>query len=238
MGRDVFLPSRYRPALEERPELAPYRSAVQFIDDEGTLLTTSELAVLARRPTDNEALARRMIARGCPSQLVIEKPIAPTPSGALSLERDLKTAGVRYATPYLFAYCDWARDCQSEVAAGRVAEVKLDWHFRSKQPPDSWKSTSREGGGVLSYYFIHVIALGEFLLGDYRVLECQYLHEGQGHGLRMVAASGAVRFHRGLQRGPGRLAVRSRSRWCACCYCRYTLRRGTPAGIRDPGSTH
>ena len=202
-GHPVCIPSRYRPVVEERTELAAYRSEVRFIDDEETLLSTSELAVLARRPADNAALARRVIAKRFPLRVVIEKPLAPTPSDALSLERELRTARMRYATPYLLQYCDWARNCRLEVAAGRAVEIELNWHFSSKQPQDSWKSISQEGGGALSYYFIHVIALGEFLLGDYQVVECLSVNGEPGSGLKMVAVNGSVRFSATFCTGPG-----------------------------------
>jgi predicted dehydrogenase len=194
LGRDVHVPARYRSAFDERAELAAYRSAVRFVDDEAGLLSDADLAVLARRPADNEAIARQAIQGQRSVQLVIEKPPAPNPQAALLLDKALRTAGVRYSTPYLLSYCDWACDCQRRVASGEVREITLHWQFNSPGGRESWKAMPVEGGGLLSYYFIHVIALADFLLGDYRVVECRAAQEGSGRNIGLVAVNESIRF--------------------------------------------
>jgi predicted dehydrogenase len=192
LGRDVCVPARYRQAFDGRAELMAYRSAIHFVDDEAALLSNADLAVLARRPADNEALAHRAIPRAI--QLVIEKPPAPTPQAALSLDSALSAAGVRHSTPYLFAYCDWARDCQRMVISGDATEITLDWRFNSPGSRESWKATPQDGGGPLSYYFIHVIALAQFFLGDYHVVDCRVAEDGSERKISMAAVNGPVRF--------------------------------------------
>jgi predicted dehydrogenase len=194
LGHDIYLPLRYRPAFDERAELETYRSTVHFIDDEATLLSKAKLAVLVRRPADNEAIARQAATTSLPPQLVIEKPLATTPQAALALDSALREAHVRYATPYLFAYCDWARNCENRIRAGQGVEITLDWYFNSPKTTESWKAKPEDGGGPLNYYFIHVIALAGFFLGDYRLVECWANSEGRGRKIRMTAVSGAPRF--------------------------------------------
>jgi predicted dehydrogenase len=194
LGRDVYVPARYRSVFNEREELTVYRSAVHFVDDEATLLSKADLAVLARRPADNDALAHQAILIRRPLQLVIEKPPAPTPQAAISLDRALRTAGVRHATPYLLVHCDWARDCKRGVISGQVGEITLDWHFDSPKRSESWKAAPEEGGGPLNYYFIHVIALAEYLLGDYLVVECRASEEGSDRKISLVVVNGSIRF--------------------------------------------
>jgi predicted dehydrogenase len=194
LGRDVCVSVRYRSAFDERAELTAYRSAVHFVDDDASLLSKADLAVLVRRPADNDALARQAMLIRCPPQLVIEKPPAPTPQAALLLDSALRAAGVRRSTPYLLAHCEWARDCQRRVTSGRVGEITLDWHFNSQYTSGSWKAAPEEGGGPLSYYFIHVIALAEFFLGDHHVVECWATEEGSDRKIGMVAVNRSIRF--------------------------------------------
>ena len=172
LGHEIFVPERYRAAFEGRTELQQYRSAVHFVDDERRILSVAELAVLTRRPADNDALARQVALIPNPPRLVIEKPPGATPQAALSLARVLKSAGVRYVTPYLMAHCAWARGCLSMVAAGGT-DIALNWYFNSSGTTQSWKSTPDQGGGIVNYYFIHLIALAQLLLGSYRLAECR-----------------------------------------------------------------
>ena len=194
LGHDIYVPLRYRPAFDERAELETYRSTVHFIDDEATLLSKVKLAVLVRRPADNEAIARQAAATSLPPQLVIEKPLATTPQAALALVSTLRGAGVRYATPYLLEYCNWARDCKHMIATGQGVETTLDWSFNSPKTTESWKAKPEDGGGPLNYYFIHLIALAGFLLGDHRLVECWTKLEDRGCEIGMAAVSGAHRF--------------------------------------------
>lgn len=194
LGRDVCVPTRYRWAFDARAELATYRPAVHFVDDEGTLLSKAGLAVLVRRPADNDILARQAMLIPRPPQLVIEKPLAPTPQAALSLDSALREGGMRHATPYLLVHCDWACDCKRKISSGQAGEITLDWRMNSPIGSESWKSNPEAGGGLLSYYFIHVIALADFLLSDYRVVECWADQEGVDRKIGMVAVNGSIRF--------------------------------------------
>jgi len=187
LGKKVCIPLRYKPAFDDRIELEIYRHAVSFVDKEN--LSGMDLAVLARRPADNDALARQAILSRC-RQLVVEKPPARTPQAASLLFSALRAAGVRHATPYLFAYCDWARDCKRGVEARLPSDITFDWHFNSSRAPGNWKAVQEEGGGLVSFYFIHVLALAEYLLGDFRITDCRSTYENSRSGLSMTASGG------------------------------------------------
>lgn len=202
LGHDISVPLRYRFAFDERAELEPYRSVVHFVDNEAILLSKANLAVLARRPADNEAMARQVALFRQPPQLVIEKPPAPTPQAALELQGALEKAQVRYATPYLLEYCDWARDCKNKIATGQGVEITLTWYFNSPKANKSWKAKPEYGGGPLNYYFIHLIALAGFLLGDYCLVECWTAAEGGNRKIGMVATNGPLRFTAAFCTGP------------------------------------
>jgi predicted dehydrogenase len=169
LGHRVNVPARYRQAFESRPELGSYASSVHFEMKESELLASAELLILARRPADNESIAVRAAELPHPPQLVIEKPPAPSPDAALALERTLAARGIRQTTPYLFAQCDWARKCRASVANGSARNIVIDWYFNSSRAVQSWKSAPQEGGGLLGYYVIHLIAVADFILGGHRV---------------------------------------------------------------------
>ncbi len=200
LGKEVAVPARYRSSFAERPELQAYRSAVRFVEDEMAFLPEADLAVLARRPADNIALAVKTLQHQRVLPLVIEKPPGPTPEDGLALDDSLLTAGVRHATPYLLEYCNWARDCRKQLISGQAQEISLDWRFGKTD--ESWKTSPREGGGVLNYYFIHLIALSEFWLGAHRLVEFQAEDTKLGQKISMLATSGSIRFNAAFTLAP------------------------------------
>lgn len=160
LGRQVHTLRRYRPVLEARPELAPLLDRVAFVDDADELLS-AEILVLARRPQDNLALSRDY--RGSSPErgmLVIEKPIAPDPVGALALHDELSRRAIEYRTPYLFLHTDWG---DALVAAAAPREIDISWHFPQRNSATSWKQDVDAGGGVLGYYLIHFLPLAVLL---------------------------------------------------------------------------
>jgi predicted dehydrogenase len=202
LGVEVRIPARYRSVFQRRPELAAYRNAVRFEEEDASWLTQSEGVVLARRPEDNALLAREMIRRGSPSYVVIEKPLAPTQQDAVVLDRDLRAAGVSYFVPYLFGYCDWCGHCRQRLQAETISSLEIDWRYPFRMPAGSWKADHESGGGVLNYYFIHIVALLSFLFDEYEIVECRASRDESGDRIDLTACSGSVMARATFVSGP------------------------------------
>lgn len=189
LNRPVSTLSRYRPILERRPELAPLLDRIVFEDDEDALLSDAEVVVLARRPVDNLALARALIARGKPVRLVIEKPIGPDPASALRLHEALAEAGVDYRTPYLFLHAPW-----SDALARPCRELDILWRFGRRNAGDSWKYDAASGGGALAYYFIHFLPVALRWDGQARLAAFETERDGAGERLHLAMVAGDRRL--------------------------------------------
>lgn len=164
LGRPMATLARYRPIVQTRPEMASFAERIAWIDDEQEGCARASAVVLARRPADNFAIARDLIARDRGGTLVIEKPIAPTPGEALQLGDALAGSGRHCATPYLFLYCRWFDVMSDRFSNDAEAKLELHWSFRRSPHSGSWKSAGDEGGGALAFYFIQLIAIAERLL--------------------------------------------------------------------------
>ena len=161
-GRDVATLSRYRASAEERPELQNLLPRIRWVDDVMAAARDADAVVLARTPAQNNELAQTLIAAGVGGTLVLEKPVAETPAAAAALEAGLFSAGKRWAVPYLFAECDWAKAARTALTAGKTVEI--DWAHRQSPMVRGWKREKEAGGGAIAFYFIHFIALAETLL--------------------------------------------------------------------------
>lgn len=198
LDRPVSTLSRYRPILEGRPELAPLLDRIIFADDEETLLADAEIVVLARRPADNQALARSLAARGASVRLVIEKPIGPDPGSALALHDTLTAAGVDYRTPYLFLQTPWA-----EALDEPCRRLDIVWRFGRRNAGDSWKYDTSSGGGALAYYFIHFLPVAMRWDAQARLVSFTTERDDAGERLHLQMSAGErrldIRFELGDQ---------------------------------------
>ena len=187
---------------------------VEFVADEAVLLRESKTLVLARRPADNVADARTFLRTGARAGqvLVLEKPMAPTPQEALALAGELDDQSVFYAIPYLLNHCSWAQEAKQAVADCAATTINLDWSYHSPTVTSaSWKSYPHAGGGAISYYFIHVLALASMIIGT----QCQIVSieerstststhlllvaEGSDRRFTAQFATGAVSSHCSVQ---------------------------------------
>lgn len=156
----VILPVAYRDRFERRAELSRYRAAVRWVDDHDAAFAEATGVVIALSPSLQPAAASRAVARANVRELVLEKPIAVTPDQAT---RTLRLAGDRRVrVGYTLLHTDWYPAFRSALAARDCARASVKWRFMAhhfKQGVVTWKRFHSEGGGVLRFYGIHLIAL-------------------------------------------------------------------------------
>lgn len=234
-GHAVAVPSRYRDQIETRVELRKYREAITFCGDEFEMLAGSEVAVLARRPADNEVLIAHILEVSRPSRIVVEKPSARTSVIAQSNDRLLTERGIRSYTPYLFQYTPWGRATREIVVSQTAETVSVDWSLNTANGGAAWKGDSSAGGGILSFYFIHMLALLYFLAPDAIIADAAVDDPGSriAGSARIVARSERVRFDLAFRitRGENLFRVRAGDRLLADSLSPFGL---LPArGLRD-----
>lgn len=159
-GQSVALPERYRTRLAERAELTQFYQHVQWFPDELTALDAADGVVMAVRPADQAAWIPRCLERANLDYLLLEKPLAPSPELAAQRLELLEASGKTFRLNYSFAHLRW-RDRLRGAMEGRQ-EVTIDWRFHAhhfRTGLDSWKRHHHEGGGVIRFYGIHLIAL-------------------------------------------------------------------------------
>jgi len=159
----VILPARYKPAFQGRKELARYSSKVRWVQDEEAVLAVSEGIVLALPPTFQSKYLPFVVARNNLSSLFLEKPLASTPETAMYHLENLINADKKFRINYSFRYLDWASQVKAAlIRACTDAILTIDWRFMSHHYQfnlNNWKRYKSEGGGVIRFYGIHLIAL-------------------------------------------------------------------------------
>ena len=178
LGVPVATLSRYRATLLARPELCGLANDIVWMDGFDACDTEISATVLAQRPLDNEASVRRLLANGTGGKLVLEKPMAASWEQACQLEDELSGSGRTWCIPYLFLHCDWFTELKARVSRGESQYLR--WTHAQSPLIRKWKSNQSEGGGIVSFYFIHLLAVLEDL-GSFGEFEVAYDVDTRGN---------------------------------------------------------
>ncbi|MBU6463642.1 MAG: hypothetical protein KGK01_14985 [Bradyrhizobium sp.] len=161
LGQRVTLPMRYQSVLAIRPELSKFIPRVDWCGDVEAALAAADSVIVALRPADQAKWLPRLVRMPTIRQLILEKPIAPTPDLSAALLADLERCGKRYRVGYIFRLLLWAQQLRLTLAEGSTAG-SLDWTFLAhhyRNDLSNWKRYDAEGGGALRFYGTHLIAL-------------------------------------------------------------------------------
>lgn len=162
-GRRVLLPLRYQERFHQRPELARFATEVDWADDEQTALQEAAGVVLALCPEMQSQWLSTCLELRHLECLFLEKPLATDPRTAWELHHKLRQAGKRVRVSYLFRYLDWAESLRRHVSSPATdGHVTVTWSFQAhhfRHDLTTWKRYHEQGGGVIRFYGIHLIAL-------------------------------------------------------------------------------
>lgn len=162
-GQSVLLPRRYRPQLIERDDIRALQDVVLWADDEQQAIDQVDAVVISKRPQDQVDWVKQCLQRKALVDMVLEKPLAPSPEQAIALMDRLEQAEKNFRVAYLFRLTPWGRALIDRMSTSQDAqELHLNWHFQAHHYThglNNWKRSSSHGGGVLRFYGIHLIAL-------------------------------------------------------------------------------
>lgn len=160
-GVAVTLPARYRPILRGRAELAPFEHQVHWAPSEHEALAMATRVVIARRPADQESLVVGLARYPSIQSLVLEKPLAGSPTDSATLAQRLHDRGMPFRVGYTLARTPWARRLAQWIAQPAGHEMLVRWDFMAKHysnPHATWKRDTSAGGGALRFYGVQLIA--------------------------------------------------------------------------------
>jgi hypothetical protein len=161
-GETVVLPSIYKDKILSRRELASTVANIRWVKDENVALSLAKSIVIATTPERQFEVVMRCLSLSNIEKLIIEKPVAVTPERAAILVANLDAKKKRYRIGFTFLYTSWQKKLRWSKLLVSKDELTITWtfmanHFDKKLP--TWKRNRTEGGGVLRFYGIHLVAL-------------------------------------------------------------------------------
>ena len=161
--RRVAMPVRYRSKLLHRPVERQFDDHVDWLERDEDVLAAVTTLVLARRPADQVEWVQRALIHANIANLVLEKPIGPTPEAAGGVLAALARAGRSVRVGFTLGHTAWARRLAAWLPRRpSCGALRIEWRFRAHHYAnelETWKRRPSQGGGALSFYGIHLIAL-------------------------------------------------------------------------------
>jgi hypothetical protein len=145
---------RYRNFLNNRTELVDLVNQISFVEEDNLDLDIYDGIVIARNPIEQLKFVKQ--ASGFKGHYFLEKPIGATLDSSLELLEILETRASSFSIGYLLRYQDWYKKILTNSSGD--FNLSINWKIPRLQST-SWKNDEELGGGLLSYYGIHLLVL-------------------------------------------------------------------------------
>lgn len=158
LGAPVLLPRAYHAKVSARPELVRYLDAIRWVADANAAMAAATGIVVATPPRRQAEVVGRCLRYPELRTFVLEKPVGTDPETADELLAALKRAGKRYRIGYTLLHAAW----NSRLELLGPGEVAITWTFMAHHFANAlhnWKREHAEGGGVLRFFGVHLLAL-------------------------------------------------------------------------------
>jgi hypothetical protein len=156
----VCLPEKYIDTIRNRPDLKQLEDKIIWVEDEATAIRLADKVVISVNPGSQVDIVRKCLCLNFSGCFFLEKPLARSPKEAESLLGLLESHEADYFIGYSFLYLEILQD----ILKNRNIEntIQIEWKFMAHHFANNlnnWKRCTSEGGGVLRFYGIHLVAL-------------------------------------------------------------------------------
>ena len=161
--------SRYKSFLEGRVELSGLLNRVTFVAENDLDPNNFDAVVIARTPQQQIDFVRSNLS--FEGHLFLEKPLGNTATSTSELLDVLQSRKSNFSVAYLFRYQDWYRAIASQKQS--ECSVTINWRITPSRN-QNWKKQIDAGGGILSYYGVHLLSLIVDFEYDLQSLQINY----------------------------------------------------------------
>lgn len=158
----VFLLTKSKEKLQQRRELQKYAHKIVWVSDEDIFFSKLTTLIICVPPTVQEEYLKKIEEYPNIKYIILEKPIAHTPLLATDIVYRLQALRINFRVGYTFLYTDWYKKIESKGFFGKGKNLNIVWKFRAHyfiNNIENWKRHNLQGGAVIRFYGIHLIAL-------------------------------------------------------------------------------
>ncbi|CAM8619860.1 hypothetical protein MCEMSE18_00040 [Candidatus Planktophila versatilis] len=165
LGMDVSTLQRYKQKIDGRSELSGLLGKVKFFSTEEEILSSCEIIAIARNPSSQTTFIEGLDSTF--THLFLEKPLASSVKEQEKCLERLISLKQNFSIAYLFKYCQWWQKTKDSLNSSKASSIVILWAV--PKSVDNWKSLESEGGGIGSYYAVHLIPLIHDLGFDFEI---------------------------------------------------------------------
>jgi hypothetical protein len=183
----ILVPFRYQDKFLSRDDLKKFNENISWVDTDQDLIEMATTLVISKRPIDQYQELPNYLSQQQLKKIIFEKPLAIDPVSAIKMLAMVKASGKQCTAGFTFRFTTWASLLQSRLSSTLPINKGvwlLQWHFMAHHFSAelwNWKRDNAQGGGVIRFYGIHVIALlSEF--GYTEVVSSKILNEPNVEG--------------------------------------------------------
>ncbi len=162
--KKVFLIERAKKKFSDRTELQQFANRIIWVADADELIENVETLIISTRPDVQKALVFQAAAKENIKNFILEKPLASNVQDAAAVINLLEKCGKNFRINYSFFYSDWFESLKrifSDEHRSDDLELNITWNFKAHHYANNlsnWKRFSNQGGGVINFFGIHLIA--------------------------------------------------------------------------------
>ena len=161
-GDDIVMPTTVMDIILKRGELKKYYSKIVWVDSHDIATQMAEAVVIAVPPEYQPDIVYQILAKSNVKKLIIEKPIATTPSAAVLLTSQLINSNIQFRIGYNMLHTNWFNNIFLSNLHKSCDSVEINWSFMAHHFANklyNWKRFHSKGGGVVRFFGIHMMAL-------------------------------------------------------------------------------
>ena len=136
---------------------------IEWIDDQD-IVNNRFLKIIIAEPPEKQydLICNKSLWRNS-YNLILEKPIADNHNKAKYLIHILNKNKRKYSINYSFRYTKWFNNVYRYIHNNHnIGDIDIIWKFKGRhlqKKESSWKTNPLQGGGLIKYYGIHLIAI-------------------------------------------------------------------------------
>lgn len=162
-SKSIYVHKKYRNFINRREELCNFSNKLIYVETNEEILNSSKCLVICTPPKAQQFYIFNSIPNNSYKYLIIEKPIGINPNIAkLVLEKSGELAE-SFRVGYTFTDLEWLKD-EFISKIKKNGRYRLRWEFMAyhfQNSVQTWKDDEMDGGGVIRFYGIQLIALLE-----------------------------------------------------------------------------
>ncbi len=157
----IALLRKDQPKFQLRSELAEFEQDIVWLDEDQFYQQINTL-IICLSPEGQFLVVNKALNYPNIKKILLEKPLAVNPQKAAALTDVLIKSGITYRIGYNFQYTNWGRELLAAFKSNEPQTITIKWHFFAHhfaKDLNNWKRYHSQGGGVIRFYAIHLVAL-------------------------------------------------------------------------------